>query len=184
MGPIDPLEVWENEGGALGPQAPLESLFRWETLKEVRPYTLLYEQPVPGTVLEVELIGGAKVRVWRADNRQDYFCHGLTFGGKGAPGGPVSPLSDHVSTILRGHYEKIPEGEATIGDILVWRGIDDDDILHSAILVEPVKVPGKTYLDYASGLRTKNGMEPEVTMTLERLIDPYYGESYHAYRRK
>jgi hypothetical protein len=40
-------------------------LFKWETLREIGPLTLPYEEPVSGKVLEVELAGGPTVRVWR-----------------------------------------------------------------------------------------------------------------------
>jgi hypothetical protein len=78
----------------------------------------------------------------------------------------------------------IPEEQAVAGDILVWWGIDAKDVLHSAILTNPVRVPGRKYLGDESELRTKNGIQPEANMTLRTLIDPYYGESYNVYRRK
>jgi hypothetical protein len=162
-----------------------EPIFRWETLKEVGPRELKYrDRTVPGKILEVELTSGAKVRVWRADNGREYFCHGLTFGGAEAPQGAVSPLGDHVPTILRGHYEAIPEAQARAGDILVWRGAGAGDVVHTAILTDPVVTPGKNYLDYATRLRTKNGILPEAGMTLGQLIEGLFGESYNAYRRR
>jgi hypothetical protein len=141
---------------------------------------------VSGIILEVELTSGQTVSVWRAENGQDYFCHGLTFGGKEAPGGVVSPLGNDVPTILRGHYDLIPEGQARAGDILVWRGASANDVIHSAILTNPVLTTGKNYLDYATRLQTKNGITPETNMSLEDLIvEPIgYGESYNAYRRR
>jgi hypothetical protein len=130
------------------------------------------------------LTGGERVRGWRADNGQDYFCHGLTFGGKDAPGGVVSPLSDHIPTILRAYYEAVAPGQASAGDILVWRGASRDEIIHSAILVDPVLTAGENDLDYAAVVQTKNGILPETTMTLGKLIENYYGESYAVYRRR
>jgi hypothetical protein len=122
--------------------------------------------------------------VWRANNGQDYFCHGLTFGGTEAPGGPISPLGDHVPTILRGHFEVLAEADAKAGDILVWRGVSVSDVVHSAILTDPLPATGATYLDYAARLQTKNGIQPEANMTLGTLVENYFGESYNAYRRK
>ena len=91
---------------------------------EVGPWTLSYDEPVHGKVFEVELVSGPKVRVFRADDGQFYFCHGLTFGGKEAPGGAASPFSGKdVRTILDHHYRLVdPEAGAVQGDILVWRG--------------------------------------------------------------
>jgi hypothetical protein len=82
------------------------SIFRWETLKEIDPFVLRFNPPLPGKRFEVELTSGRKVRVWRADDGKQYFCHGLTFGGKEAPGGPISPFTgSSVETILEFHYE-------------------------------------------------------------------------------
>jgi hypothetical protein len=161
-------------------------LFKWETMKEVGPHTLGYRDPVPGKIIEAELAGGQIVRGFRADDGKMYFCHGLTFGGTEAPGGPVSPFSGRdVRVILGSHYRPVhPETAAEAGDILVWRGLDDDTP-HSAILVVPVVAPGKSQLDYSSQVRTKNGRLPEEVMSLERLTgDEFgYGDSFDVFRR-
>ena len=164
-----------------------EPLFRWETMREMGPLILAYEEPVHGRVFEVELTSGPRVRVFRADDKRFYFCHGLTFGGKQAPGGPLSPFSGKdVRTILEAHYQAVASESGTVaGDILIWKGLGDDTP-HSAILTEPVVQPGKNYLDYASKVQTKNGRLPEAEMTLERLTgDEFaYGDSFALFRRK
>jgi hypothetical protein len=164
-----------------------EPLFQWETLREVGSHTLPYKVPVHGVILRVELTSGHTVNVFRAADRQFYFCHGLTFGGKDAPGGAVSPFSgEDVRTILEHHFHLVdPETSAAPGDVLIWRGAGDETP-HSAILATPVAPPGKTYLDYDSLLRSKNGQLPEATLTLRSLVDgpDSYGESYNVYRRK
>lgn len=161
------------------------AIFKWETLEEVAPHDLHYEPPIPGKMYKVELASGETVRVWRGDDLLSYFCHGLTFGGKNAPGGPVSPYSgEEVNTILQNEYVPVqPESSAVAGDILVWHD-PDGNTPHSAILDQPVVSPGTAFLDYESKLVTKNGKEPETVMTLEQLIEDYYGESYRVYRRK
>jgi hypothetical protein len=163
------------------------SLFKWETLKAISTLELRFKsQTVPGKFLEVELSSGSKVLVWRADNGLDYFCHGLTFDGKVAPGGIISPFGNQVPTILTGHYDAISEREARPGDILVWRGGSAIDVVHSAILTDLVVTPGTNYLDYSSRLQTKNGINPETTLSLQELIEQPggYGESYSVYRRR
>jgi len=162
-----------------------EPIFKWESMKEIGRHDLKYQdRTVPGKVFEVELASGQKVRVWRADNCQDYSCHGLTFGGTKAPGGVISPLGDHVPTILRGYFEVIADAQAKAGDVLVWRGASASDVVHSAILIDAVLTREKGYLDYATRLQTKNGIQPEADMTLGTLVEKYFGESYNAYRRK
>jgi hypothetical protein len=163
-----------------------ESIYKWDTMKEIGSHELKFkERTVPGKTLEVELTSGEKVHVWRADNGEDYFCHGLTFGGKEAPGGPISPLGEYVLTILHSYYELVvPESKAVADDVLVWRGTSANDVVHSTIITEPVLTPGKNQLDYTTRLQTKNGIQLETNMTLERLCEGYYGESYNCYRRR
>ena len=49
-----------------------EPIFQWETMHEVRPLTLHYEEAVYGKVFEVELTSGPKIRVFRADHAGRY----------------------------------------------------------------------------------------------------------------
>jgi hypothetical protein len=138
-------------------------------------------------MLDVELTSGQKIRVFRAIDCVAYFCHGLTFGGKEAPGGAVSPFSGKdVTTILDNHYLPVkPMSKAQVGDILVWKGLGGDSS-HSAILMSPIMSADLNDLDYSSLLRSKNGRLPERTMTLQALAadEKSYGEVYSVYRRK
>lgn len=162
-----------------------ESIFRWETLKEIERSDLNYADPVPGMNCEIELITGEAIEVWRALDRQQYFCHGLTFGGRECPEGPISPWSGRpVATILNALYEFVePESDARSGDILVWRGIDLGSTPHSAIISQ-VSVSGEDEFldDITTMMQTKNGMASEVIVALESLFADY-GESYNVYRR-
>ncbi len=180
----------ENGHAGAGPPTPAGDggqFFKWETLEEADPHVLRFQgQPVPGKTFEVELTSGTKVRVWRSDDGQQYFCHGLSFGGKEAPGGPISPYTgEPVEAILREHYQMIPnEASARPGDVFVWRGLAPESTPHSAVLTEVVVVPGKDLLDqHATTLRTKNGLSPETDMTLIQLLG-IYGETYNVYRRR
>jgi hypothetical protein len=161
-----------------------QPIFCWETLREVGRETLRYQTgAIPGQVCEVELTSGQKVTVWRSDDGQEYFCHGLTFGGKTAPGGALSPYGKEIPTILREQYELVPESQARAGDILVFRGIDANEVVHTAVLTAPVLAPGGNQLDYSARVQSKNGSKPEANLTLELLILEY-GESYDTYRRR
>jgi hypothetical protein len=163
---------------------PVFTLFEWETLHPVGPDTQQFrEREVAGTAWEVELTTGEKIQVWRADDGREYFCHGLTFGGKDAPAGAVSPYGKEVPRILQAQYELIPEAQAKMADIVVWRGIEPTDVVHSAILTDPVVPVGQNYLDYQSRLQSKNGIRPEAKQSLAELI-LQYGESYNTYRKR
>lgn len=160
-------------------------LFCWDSLEDISPHVLNYDPPIPGKMCKIKLVSGHEIYAWRGDDCQTYFCHGLTFGGKEAPGGPISPFSgDDVMLILQHHYERVePKSSAVPGDILVWE-TPDGETPHSAILVDAVVSADKKDLDYSSKLRTKNGKKPETIMSLEELIEDFYGESYNVYRRK
>jgi hypothetical protein len=162
-----------------------QSIFKWNTVLEIAPHELHFQgMPVPGMMISIELTSDVTVHVWRADDRRQYFCHGLTFGGKDAPGGALSPYTgDPVDTILRQHFEFIGESESRPGDILVWLGVGPETTPHSATLTDPIVAPATNFLDYSTRLRTKNGLWPETNMTLEKLIR-IYGESYKTYRRR
>jgi hypothetical protein len=162
-----------------------EALFRWDTLTVIGPHDLLYQgQPVPGMTCEITLSSDRTITVWRAGDGKQYFCHGLTFGGKEAPGGVLSPYTGiPVETILEEHYQMIPEADAQPGDILVWRGPAPETTPHSAILTDPIVRAGERNLAYETRLQTKNGLSPETNMTLEKVIG-IYGESYQAHRRR
>jgi hypothetical protein len=160
-------------------------MFRWETLREVGTHDMLFESGmVRGKAFEVEMTNGEKVRVWRSADGQQYFCHGLTFGGVNCCTGAVSPYGDDVPKILDAHYVPVPESQARSGDVLVWRGGAANEVIHSAILAKAVLAPGKNYLDYSATLLTKNGILPPAVMTLGELIGRFYGESYNVFRNK
>jgi hypothetical protein len=148
--------------------------------------TLNYRPVVAGKIMEVELHEwpGTWIRVWLADNGLDYFCHGLTFGGKSCPVGPVSPFSgEPVEKILAMCYREVEaEANSRKGDVLVWRDAGLVGTPHSAVLTSASAFQGETKLGYSSILRTKNGMAPECDSTLEELVN-LYGESYRVYRR-
>jgi hypothetical protein len=160
-------------------------MFKWDTMTEVGPHDLSHQgKPVPGKMYRIELTSGKTIEVWQSDEGGQYFCHGLTFGGKEAPGGPISPYTGKpVETILQEHYRMIPDAQAHAGDILVWHGVAPETTPHSAILTDPILAEGKSYLDLTARLQTKNGLSPETNMTLEEII-AIYGESYNAYQRR
>jgi hypothetical protein len=159
-------------------------IFNWDALKEIGPHDLGYKTSFKGKIYEVELTNRYTVKVWRADDGRQYFCHGLTFGGKNAPGGPISPFTGKpVETILRHYYRVISEVESRPADILVWKGVDPDSTPHSAILTDAIILEGKGYLADNAVLRSKNGIQPEASLTLDQLNQDY-GETYNVYRRQ
>jgi hypothetical protein len=158
-------------------------MFQWDTLRDAGRHIIPFKDPIVGRIAEVALTNGPVVRAFRADDGLFYFCHGLTFGGKTAPGGPISPFSGpDVQTILRHQYQqKVNEAEAIPGDILVWFGAGTETP-HSAILSTVALDSSGDLLDYTTILRSKNGKLPEGSYSLEQLIDEY-GHDFRVFRR-
>ena len=179
-----PAEDLQAIGGRTGEPIPI---FRWETLRDDSAFIIPYREPILGRTLTVELVAGATVSVFRADDLQMYFCHGLTFGSLVAPGGAVPPFSGAgIQQILSACYDEVfLESDARAGDALVWHDFDGGTP-HSAILAEAVMEPGSSQLDPTSQVRTKNGRRPEEVMSLGRLTGEEfeYGDSFKIYRRK
>ncbi len=161
------------------------SLFAWDSLVEIASHDLRYPtRLVRGKACEIRLTSGTAIKVWQSEDGQEYFCHGLTFGGKERPGGAVSPFSGQpVQALLRDFYARVPEAQAAAGDIVVWRGLDPDTTPHSAILADVGLVEGKELDLAATRLRTKNGLLTEALLALDELVGTY-GDSFDVYRKR
>jgi len=136
-----------------------------------------------GDNYEVKTDAGNSIIVWKPHRNQAehhrYWCHGLTFGGKRAPGGPFSPYTGpSVQQIIKDEWDELwCCNIAKKGDIIVWSGTR-----HSAILTK-VAVKGSKIDENNSRLDTKNGMEPEKKLSLKQ-INATYGNKYTCYTKK
>ncbi len=170
----------------MSPLVPTD-LFRWDTLRVVGPFDLRYLQRVKGSLVEVELLErpGTWILAWRGDDRAFYFCHGLTFGGVLAPGGPISPYeANAVEEILSVSYSVVnSEADASIGDVLIWNDPITGSLKHSAILTTVKFDPIRGRLDDDSELLSKDGREPLGIEALWSLNVPYGGK-YRIFRRR
>ena len=162
-----------------------EPIFKWDTLREVGQETLRYQMGyLPGKVYEVELTSRAKSDglAWR--RRPAIFLPRSDLRWEARHlADAVSPYGKEIPTILRGHYDPVPEHQTRPGDIVVFRGTDADEVVHSAVLTSPVVAQGQNYLAYSTRVQSKNGVRPEANLTLEAVILAY-GESYNTYRRR
>ena len=148
-----------------------------------------------GFYYKVETEAGHKFIAWKAlpsvPNPRNFWCHGFTFGGYDAAGGPFSPFSgdenDRVGIIIRDEWKRIPCCQANAGDIAVW----SPGRKHSAIFTDVVlnKKNNKRLDQNLTMLDTKNGRlgpPPDIAnMSLKAINNTdNYGDDYRCYTTK
>ncbi len=119
-----------------------------------------------GKVLRATTDAGTPIDIWKPDDGQTYWCHGFTFGGTTAPGGPYSLWGQDVPTVLRddGWQPQVDSCAARPGDILVLEG--NQPVTHSGI-VGSVTGSGGGVDESASILESKWGSGPQTTTSWE-----------------
>jgi hypothetical protein len=108
-----------------------------------------------GDVLQGATDAGTPLSIWKPDDGVTYWCHGFTFGGSTARGGPYSLWGSDVPTVLRDDgWKPQPSCLAQAGDILVfWQ---NGDVTHSG-RITAVSAPGAHVDENASMLASKPG---------------------------
>jgi RHS repeat-associated protein len=137
-----------------------------------------------GSNYEVKTDAGNRIIVWKPANGTTYWCHGLTFGGKTAAGGPFSPYSGApVQRILADEWQEWRCCDAEPGDIAVWNPTTRAD--HSATFTKVnLRANGQAINEATSTLRSKNGgFAAEGIFTLRSLMATY-GNIYKCYTKK
>ncbi len=161
-------------------------LFRWDTLRVVGPQSLWYPLNVSGSIVEAELVDrpGTWISAWKPDDGVTYFCHGLTFGGSQAPGGPVSPISSNsIQTIVGASFREIGnESLARPGDIVVWTDPITGVVNHSAIVFDVRIDRIRNCLDLDAEFLSKEGIDPLRIVNLDEMSQTY-GGMYKVYLR-
>ncbi len=114
---------------------------------------------IPGAYIGVKTSKGTMVGVWAPDDRENnkdaYWCHGFTFGGSHATGGPYSLYGQYVPTVLEdeGWNRICCENATPISDIVVF---SDGRVTHSGVVVS-IKFNGLIFDEEASMLSSKPG---------------------------
>jgi hypothetical protein len=107
-----------------------------------------------GDVYEVETDAGTKIPAWKPHDGRTYWCHGYTFGGATATGGPFSIWGNSVRTVLNDDgWQPAFSCVAGRGDILVFAA---NNVAHTGI-VHSVFEPGGTVDETTSMLDSKWG---------------------------
>ncbi len=138
------------------PSAPSNMIYRvvWypniDTGRDTRPWG----SGPNGDALEAATDGGTTINIWRPHNGTTYWCHGYTFGGSTARGGPYSTWGQFVPTILSDDgWQRVHSCVASVGDIVVFYS---GTVAHSGI-IRSVSAPNGQIDEAASTLESKWG---------------------------
>jgi hypothetical protein len=163
-----PASGTETKASSLAPASPVQGIsaapavartircVRWnpnvDTGKKKKPWGT----GADGKILTANTDAGTPISIWKPDDGQTYWCHGFTFGGNTAAGGPYSLWGESVPTVLNdeGWSPQVDSCAAKPGDILVFSG--SDPITHSGIIQNAVNSSGGVDED-ASMLNSKWG---------------------------
>ena len=126
-------------------------LIRWETAEP------LGTEVAAGRLYRVRLAGNRWITVMRTivQDQEDarYWCHGFSFGGNLAAGGPFSPDGASARAIVGTGCQRIAQGDAQVGDIVLW--FNERGVSHSAVLTQVLVQSGSPFFqDYLDLDRT------------------------------
>lgn len=117
-------------------------LVKWETVRK-KPWISYSDSYVDqaGTrwiLYHVDTDAGSKIEAMRPQDNTSYFCHGYTFGGYAAEGGPFSIDCYYVPTVLNDEYKELDAPR--VGDVVAFygkEGVDHTGIISSIDTNEP-----------------------------------------------
>ena len=133
-----------------------------------------------GDVLEAATDAGASVKIWRPHDNTTYWCHGYTFGGSTARGGPYSIWGQSVPTVLADDgWSRVSACLAAPGDILVFY-TKGGLVAHTGI-IRSVSAPNGRIDESASTLESKWGQRPLNTSSWSNNIAVY--KKYRAFSK-
>jgi Domain of unknown function (DUF4157) len=127
---------------------------KWNTARDTGRDSLPWGTGPRGDVYEVQTDAGTKISAWKPHDGSTYWCHGYTFGGSSAAGGPFSIWGQSVPTVLRDDgWQNAFTCVGQERDILVFA---QNNVAHSGI-VHSVFEPGGIVDENTSMLDSKWG---------------------------
>jgi Domain of unknown function (DUF4157) len=133
-----------------------------------------------GVLLVAKTDGGTGITTWRPDDGTTYWCHGYTFGGWNAKGGPYSVFGETVPAILKDDGWKLTYSCMTQpGDILVFSNAQDQ-VMHTGIIRTTESAGGRVD-ETKSQLQSKWGMQALNTSSWDTNVQQY--GSYRCYSK-
>lgn len=133
-----------------------------------------------GKILKATTDGGTALDIWSPDDGSTYWCHGYTFGGPGARGGPYSIWGSDVPTVLQDDgWKQTSSCMAQPADVLVFW--DAQGMLTHSGIIRQVAAQGGRVDDTASTVQSKWGAGSLNTTTWEQNANKY--GSYRCYSK-
>ena len=127
---------------------------QWSTAQDTGRNSYPWGSGPKGDVYEVETDAGTKIPAWKPHDGRTYWCHGYTFGGAAASGGPFSVWGSSVPTVLKDDgWQRAFSCVAQAKDILVFAA---NNVAHSGI-VHSTFEPGGIVDESTSMLDSKWG---------------------------
>lgn len=108
---------------------------KWNPNTDTGRRSAPWGRPGPtGRVLRAATDGGTALNIWRPDDNATYWCHGFTFGGSVAKGGPYSIWGQDVPTVLTDDgWKQTQSCMAANADIMVFRDANGN-VTHSGVI--------------------------------------------------
>ncbi|MCI0535977.1 MAG: DUF4157 domain-containing protein [Verrucomicrobiales bacterium] len=131
----------------------------WGTARDTGSDSFPWGSGPKGDVYAVETDAGTKIDAWKPHDGSTYWCHGYTFGGASAAGGPFSIWGESVRTVLaddgwQSTYSCMAQGR----DILVFsdQHTAHSGIIHSLVAPDAIVDDDKSMLDSKWGMASLN----------------------------
>jgi len=146
-----------------------------DTGRDVAPWRSLPQ--LTGDLLNAATDAGTAVNTWRPHDGSTYWCHGFTFGGSTASGGPYSAWGSDVPGILNDDgWRRISYCNARNNDILVFYGrtnsVSGPRVAHSGI-IRSVSSTSSSLNERRSTLESKWGPSSHNTSSWSANVDEY-----------
>jgi hypothetical protein len=127
---------------------------KWSTARDTGRDSFPWGTGPKGDIFEVQTDAGTRIPVWKPHDGSTYWCHGYTFGGARASGGPFSIWGESVPRVLADDgWMRASSCVAQRNDILVFAA---GGVAHSGI-VHSTSEPGGIVDENASELDSKWG---------------------------
>ena len=146
---------------------------KWNPNKATGEVSFPWGTGPSGDVHKAATDAGTPIEIWRPHDGTTYWCHGYTFGGASAKGGPYSLWGDVVPTVLQDDgWKQTYSCMAQPKDILVFW--DDKGLVTHSGIVRGVSPPGGGQVnDAASTLESKWGNGSHNTSSWETNAKDY-----------